>query len=135
MIPLVQRLSKTLSFAPFAGTAAKTFINCSTFTVDLFGNAEFLGELNKAERAALAPGPHLDYQNLRAINTLNDIVEEVLMECSVANPTKIRLYEWTRHLITVGGTNGVYGSSNPFKDKKIEEAFWFVFALHFLLNH
>jgi hypothetical protein len=78
LIPLVQRLSKTLSFTPFQQFAAKVFVNCSAYTVALHENPDFTRDLDKAMRTALSPGPNLDYQNLRAVNSLQDSLNELL---------------------------------------------------------
>lgn len=90
----------------------------------MHGNPDFIRSLDKAVRAALSPGPHLDYQNLMALNSLNDSLEQLLLGSSPADTVRIEFYEWSRHAITLAATDGVYGSSNPFLDKKIEEAFW-----------
>jgi hypothetical protein len=124
LIPLVQRLSKTLSFTPFQQFAAKIYVDCSNYTVDLHNNPDFMRDLDKATRAALSPGPQLDHQNLRAVNTLKECLEEVLSRNSTKEPAQIRFYDWLRHAITLAASNGVYGTSNPFLDKTIEEAFW-----------
>jgi hypothetical protein len=81
-------------------------------------------DFDKAMRTALSPGPHLDYQNLWAANSLKDSLEEVLLRSTINDPVQIGLYKWSRHAITLAATNGVYGNSNPFLDKRTEEAFW-----------
>lgn len=123
LIPFVQRLSKTLSFTPFQQFAAKVFINCSSYTVDLHTNQDFMRDLDKATRSALSPGPHLDYQNSRAVNSCKASLDELLGSFT-NDPVRIGLYQWSRHAVTLAATNAVFGSSNPFLDKKIEERFW-----------
>ena len=81
-------------------------------------------DLDKATRAALFPGPHLDYQNLRTVNSIKDSLEELFLAISPNDTVQIPLYQWTRHVVTLAATNGVFGTSNPFLDKQIEEAFW-----------
>jgi hypothetical protein len=61
LIPLVQRLSKTLSFTPFQQFAAKVYIDSSKYTIDLHDNPDFMRDLDKATRTALSPGPFIDY--------------------------------------------------------------------------
>ncbi|KAN0121753.1 cytochrome P450 [Hyaloscypha variabilis] len=124
LIPLVQRLSKTLSFTPFQQFATRVYIDCSSHTVDLHGNPDFTRDLDKVTRAALTPGPHLDYQNSRTVKSLNESLDELLLGSSPNDPVRIRLYQWSRDAVTLAATNGVFGSSNPFLDKKIEGAFW-----------
>jgi hypothetical protein len=120
----VQRLSKTLSFTPFQQFAAKAYVDCSDVTVDLHGNPEFMRDLDQAVRAALTPGPHLDYQNLRTANSLKNFFEDILEKSSSTDPVQVRLFEWTKHVITLAASDGIYGHSNPFLKKKYEDAFW-----------
>jgi hypothetical protein len=124
LIPLVQRLSKTLSFTPFQQLAAKAFVDCSAKTVELHGDPDFLCDLDKITKGALAPGTHLDYQNLRTVNSLEQEIDILLLGSSTDAPVRIRFYEWSKHAITLAATNGLYGNSNPFLDKHIEESFW-----------
>ena len=81
-------------------------------------------DLDKATRTALCPGPNLDYQNSRAMNSLNESLDKLLLGSSTNDPVRIRLYQWATHAISLAATNGVLGNSNPFLDGKIEEAFW-----------
>jgi hypothetical protein len=74
---------------------------------------------------SLSPGPHLDYQNLRATNSLKDMLDELLSQSSADSLGRLRLHEWIKHVITVAASNGVYGASNPFMDKQVEQAFWY----------
>jgi len=125
LIPLVQRLSKTLSFAPFMQVAAKAFVDCSKYTVDLHANPDFTRDLSRAMKDSLSPGPHLDYQNLRATNSLKDVIDKSFSRSSASNSSRLRLHEWVKHVITIAASNGVYGTSNPFLDAQVEHAFWY----------
>jgi hypothetical protein len=82
-------------------------------------------EFDTGRRAALSPGPQLDHQNLRTVNSLNNSVEELLSRTSPGKPVRIGFYEWSKHAITLAATDGVYGDSNPFRNEEIENAFWY----------
>lgn len=125
LIPLVQRMSKTLSFTPFTKVAAKGFVDCSKYTLDLHDNPDFTRDLGRAVKDALSPGPHLDDQNLRATNSLKHMLDESFPRSSSKTFGRFRLHEWTKHVILIASTNGVYGTSNPFLDKQVEKEFWY----------
>ena len=114
LVPIIQRTARTISFTPFLKLAAETFVKCSKFTVDLLGDDDFNREFNKITRDSLAPGSHLDYQNLRANNSFRDLLVETLAPAWKTTTARVSLHGWLRHLITVSASTGVYGSSNPF---------------------
>lgn len=97
-------------------------MGCTECTTELHGNPEFMRELAGATRTTLAPGPQLDHQNKRAIDVLLESMDEILSPGS----TRIQLYEWTKHLISLASTEGIYGSSNPFRERTDEDDFWYV---------
>jgi hypothetical protein len=124
LIPLVQRNSRTLSFNPFKQIGSKVYAGSSNYTVDLYGKPNFLRDIDKATSQSLAPGPQLDSLNLRATNSLKESLEELLSRNSAKETVRIRLYKWSTHAVTLAATNGVYGTSNPYLNKRIEDAFW-----------
>ena len=126
LFPLVQRLSKTLSFTPFQVFAAKAFSDCSDATIKLYGNDDFMRDLDKATKAALAPGPFLDYQNGRTADALNVAFNKLLSKCSTSEPVRLPFYAWSRDVITAAATHGIYGDSNPFANKEVADKFWYV---------
>lgn len=127
LIPLVQRLSKTISFTPFMQFAAKAFVDVSKFTFDLHADGDFTRDLSRVMKDSLAPGRHLDYQNLRATESLKDLLEQLISQSEKSGVVEVKLHEWVKHVITVAASDGVYGSANPFKDERVEKAFWYVF--------
>ncbi|QDS68831.1 hypothetical protein FKW77_006554 [Venturia effusa] len=119
LIPLVQRHSKTLSFTPFQKVVARDVSGCGTLTVGLHDDELFMRDFMRATREALAPGVHLDYQNRRAVVSLEEMLGGMGGEGG-----RLRLYEWVKHVITVASSDGVYGRRNPFRDEGVEKAFW-----------
>lgn len=127
LIPLVQRLSKTLSFTPFQQLTNKVLSDCTNYTVELHGDPDFMRELDKATRTALAPGTQLDSQNLKAADILVKSVDDLASDCSGSKPVRIQFWDWSTHVVTIASTNGVYGgSSNPFLKRELEETFWYI---------
>ena len=51
-------------------------------------------------------------------------LSELLDELEGRESSKIDLWEWVRHVVTIATTESTYGPMNPFKDKDVEEAFW-----------
>jgi cytochrome P450 len=98
----------------------KSFVGASDFSVNLYKDKNFLQELQRVNNTTLGPGPALDYQNLRANNSINELIDQTLEHGSV----KIGLYMWIRHIITIGATDGVFGTSNPFLKQKNRDIFW-----------
>lgn len=117
LVPAVQKASKTLSFRPFIQKAAKVMGDASPRVHELFGG-ELLDKTSVAMRSSLAPGPHLDAQNLRmGRRVLVDV--DVLLESS-----QVKLMEWTTHAIVQATSCGVYGEAHPFRDQEVADAFW-----------
>lgn len=81
-------------------------------------------EFQKTMRDALAPGPDLDYQNLRTNNSFMDLLENAFKADS--HLVQVDLYDWLRHMVTVAAGDGIFGSRNPLQAADIEKAFWSV---------
>jgi hypothetical protein len=90
----------------------------------LHDNPDFMHEFDRATRAAMMPGPHLDDQNGRMAETLSEILDDLTSSISLDKPAQVPLYQWSRHIITMAASRGVFGDSNPYMDKTVEEAFW-----------
>ena len=127
LIPLVQRQASNLSFKPFLQFALKAFVGASKYAQDLHGDPEFLRELYGRHKDALSPGEHLDYQNKRANESLNVLIDESIEPASKSSSGSVELdlYAWVRHIITIAATDGVFGTSNPFLDEANRQAFWY----------
>ena len=115
LIPLIQR-SKTLSFRPFMQTAAKHMGDANAATYETFGG-DFTDTFSHAHKSSLAPGPNLDEQNLRMGDRALIDVEEVMGK-------KVKLLEWVRYTVVQASACGILGVEHPFRDPKIDEAFW-----------
>lgn len=75
-------------------------------------------------RAGLKPGPQLDEMN-------RVMIQEIANSLDALQPAKgeartVGLYTWLRDAITIATTRSVYGPMNPYEDKAIADAFWYV---------
>ena len=73
-------------------------------------------------REALAPGIHLDEQNLRMANQALDVITKTV------RIGQMELRQWTEHMILQATSAGFYGMEHPFKDPALEDAMWYVQA-------
>ncbi|KAH6686665.1 cytochrome P450 [Plectosphaerella plurivora] len=117
LIPLIQKASKTLSFRPFLQISAKRFGGASAVTQELYTEA-FADGFGEVMKTTLAPGPHLDEQNLRmgaeVINQLNKLTKM----------KEVCMLEWTRHTIVHASSFAVYGDGHPYSSPEVKDAFW-----------
>ena len=120
----IQQNPKTLVFEPFTLFSAKRMGGVSPQTLDLLQSKQASGSTLASEILhGMHPsllGKPLDHMNERMIRRLRPFIDEL------GNAGTVDLYEWTRHSITVASTDSSYGDMNPYKDRKVEDAFWFV---------
>lgn len=138
VIQAVQKQVKTLAFQPIqvqfsvqlcgASKEAKRILEEEMdMEVGRFGN------IFTAMHNALNPGRHQDALNLAMMEHVYESVEQLGQTLGVdvgseqkrAGQMEISLFKWLRHHVTLATTNSVYGSHNPFRDEKVENAFWY----------
>lgn len=126
LLPLIQRQSRQLSFRPMLRLVARRWGDASDATDALFAGSHLAADFGRAMTASLAPGPHLDAQNLRMARRALLDVDELLARAVAAPPDghRTRLLEWTRHAAMQASSCGVYGNSHPFLDPDTAAAFW-----------
>ncbi|KAK4185839.1 cytochrome P450 [Podospora australis] len=107
--------SKTLSFTPFLKVPADAV---SSEAFGLFDGA-LLDKFSTGTKEALAPGPHLDAQNLRMGRQLLIHANEML-----ASNEAVGLFAWAKHAIVQATAVGLYGAEHPFKNREVEDALW-----------
>lgn len=122
LIPSIQKSSKTLSFRPFIQTSAKRFGGASVATQDLHTEA-FVDDFGQVMKTTLAPGPHLDEQNLRMGE------EAVIQVNELAEMKEVYLMEWTKHTILHASSYAIYGDGHPYSTPEVKDAFWCVSQL------
>jgi hypothetical protein len=121
LLPIIQK-QKTLSFRPFLQITAWKHGDATDDTYQKFGG-KFADDLSHYVRQSLAPGPHLDEQNLRMGNRL--VVEfNDLLNASPGESKQMHLLEWSRRAVVQASSCGVYGEQHPFLDPEVEKSFW-----------
>lgn len=81
------------------------------------------GGLSNKVLHAMAPalsGQGLDRMNLRMIKLLSPFMDQL------GRKPETDLYQWCRDAITAASTDAVYGPLNPYKDKEVVDAWWYV---------
>ncbi|KAH7130988.1 cytochrome P450 [Dactylonectria macrodidyma] len=119
LTPMIQKSSKTLSFRPFMQTAAKIMGDVTNETYEIFGT-DVVDDLSHGVKIALGPGQFLDKQNLRMGKRVMHDIDELVR----SGTNKVFLLEWTRHAVVQASSCGVWGEVHPFRDPKVEAAFW-----------
>ena len=77
--------------------------------------------LNDVVRTTLAPGPGLEGMDRVMLRSVEASFDKL---CAHGQPKKIQLQQWLGHEMTMATTEAVYGPENPYKDPKVEAAFW-----------
>lgn len=132
LIKLIQKQPKVFAFPPIAAHFSKSFCLSSKEANDIIdintngddGDFGYVPSFYKMLAPSLAPGPGLDEMNRVMIENVAISLESLAVPATKGQ--KIMLSSWLRHEITVATTNSVYGPLNPFKDRKVEDAFWYV---------
>ncbi|KAM0551217.1 hypothetical protein ACHAPJ_008562 [Fusarium lateritium] len=122
LIPIIQKASKTLSFRPFMQTAAKLMGDAKPETYEVFGS-EWVDSFSHAHKTGLAMGPSLDEQNLRMSDRVSIDIDALLAK-GKDGVSKVFLLEWSKYAVVQASACGIFGVKHPFRDPKVEEAFW-----------
>ncbi|RDW93638.1 cytochrome P450 [Aspergillus mulundensis] len=81
---------------------------------------------NQALLHAMHPtltGKPLDRMNERMVRLLSPLVDQLIDEGQKGRP--VDLYAWCQHAITFASTEASYGRLNPYKERSVEEGFWY----------
>ena len=127
-VQAIQKQSKTLSFWPmeakFTGqlgdlsSEGRAILESNVMGAQ--GRASLFVEGMKMTHQAVRPGQSLDDMNKVTAKTLQRELDGI----DGTKNASIDLWAFTRHIMTLASTDGVYGSSNPYRDIAIEQAFW-----------
>ena len=132
LIGAVQRQPKALAFPPIGVKFALSLAGSSKeaksiATSNINGEDGDYGlsmEFNKVTYPALSPGKPLEAMYRIIIPQITASLDSLRAE--KRNGETIELTHWVRQELTIAITDCVYGPSNPFKDKAVEEAFWYI---------
>ena len=131
LIKQIQKMPKQLAFPPIAAQFAMTVCASSKEANDILKinvNGEqgddwgYTMTFYKILQPSLAPGPALDAMNRVMIQNVAASMEK--LNSMNGKSFRIELSKWLRYEVTMATTNSVYGPMNPFKDPKVENAFW-----------
>ncbi|KAG8417042.1 hypothetical protein J3459_013009 [Metarhizium acridum] len=117
LLPMIQKQSKSLSFRPFLQITARKHGDASDKTYEIYGG-DLTYHLSHAVRTSLAPGPHLDEQNLRMGKRVLIEIDDLLNRGGPFEARNIHLLEWKRHLVVQASSCGVCGDQHPLLDPK-----------------
>ncbi|KAI1074871.1 cytochrome P450 [Whalleya microplaca] len=129
LISLIDRRSRTISFAPYVVQFAKRILIPSQHGLDALG--EDLLEENgpvglrpetlKVMHHSLSPG-----KDLQAITqVMLKSVTSLLHSAEIDKEEGTKLFEMTRKIVTQASTDAIYGAEqNPFQDPIVHHGFW-----------
>ncbi|KAI0449782.1 cytochrome P450 [Xylaria acuta] len=120
LLPLITKAHKVISFTPFVKVSAERIAGNSRPACNLF-DGSLLQDYSQSIKATLAPGRPLDEMNMR---TGQVSVIEVGNLVKDGKGNRISLLEWARHTAIQASSNGVFGAEHPFRNLKVEKAFW-----------
>ncbi|KAI0377025.1 cytochrome P450 [Hypomontagnella monticulosa] len=122
VIQAIQKESKALAFQPIQARFSVRLCGASRQAYrilqrDMECDGEY-GNIYTAMHRALAPGESLNDMSRVMIGRVREFVE------GIPSKSTVRLDEWLRHHVTQATTDAVYGPHNPFRDLRVERAFW-----------
>ncbi|KAI1333952.1 cytochrome P450 [Xylariaceae sp. FL0016] len=111
--------SKTVSLRPFLRTANKIHGDISDIAHTTF-DGDLVEIFSNRTKEALAPGPHMDEQNLRMGEESVHEVSQLLNH----EQKEFQLFDWAKRVIVHATGVSLFGSEHPFKDTEIAGAMW-----------
>lgn len=116
--------SKVVSVRPFLRSAGRIHGTISEEAYATF-DGHLADHFSDRTKDAMAPGPHMDEQNLRMGQESVVEVDALLS----GNRKEMKLWEWSKNVIMQAMGVGLFGREHPFKDKEIADAMWYVLRL------
>lgn len=119
LVPAVQKLHKTLSFAAVAAASARIFLvskqGREVIARGLMQDGSYTANFGAAIHPALAPGAHLNHMNRAAARS----IAASLDARQAWGPQETNLFDWVRDQIVLATSDAVYGPHNPFRDPEV----------------
>lgn len=120
LIPAVQRLHRTVSFAAIEAQAATGIFLIGKPAKDvirhgLMEDDSYTGTFAAALHPALKPGANLDDMNRIAAQTIASSLGKRQADGSKA----CNLFDWVRDNIVLASSDAVYGAHNPLRDPEV----------------
>ncbi|KAK7932287.1 cytochrome P450 [Apiospora marii] len=129
-LALIQRIDRhilTVAFAPIQARACEKAMGVGASGMakiqkDKVAEEGYLRSFPRAIAPAAAPGPGLDALNRAAVGKFAASFDR--LAARRRPKVVVHLYHWIRHEIFAATMDASYGPHNPFRDPRIEEA-WF----------
>ena len=122
LILAVQRNSKALTFEALLNSAAKVagISDMETLNrpLDDSGFTVHMKSVQVIQKTLLGEG--LNEMNARMIGYMKVAIDSLEQQ-----KDPISLHTWIKHGITIASTDAMYGARNPYRDPKVEAAFWY----------
>lgn len=120
LIPALQRLYRTVSFAAIEAQAAASIFLISKSAKDVIRQGlmeadSYTGTFAAALHPALKPGVNLDDMNRIAARTIASSLDKLQAHGSKT----VNLFDWVRDEMVLASTDAVYGPHNPLRDPDI----------------
>ena len=109
-----------VSLRPFLADATKTYGRVSKEGHAVFD--KLADEFSERTIHALAPGPHLDDQNLRMGD--QSVIE--ISETLANGDDGTQLFQWSISTIIRATGASLFGVEHPFRDQDLVDAMWYV---------
>ncbi|KAH7030234.1 putative cytochrome P450 [Macrophomina phaseolina] len=124
LISPIQRNSRALSFEYFINLSASAFLGVKGPGMELL-REEQKGGGGLGAKIAHAMNPTLLGDGLDRMNeTMIAYLKTSIDQLGASSAPEHDLVAWCRHAITIAATDSAYGKLNPYKDPRLEEAFW-----------
>lgn len=88
------------------------------------GEWGLMEDVHHAIKNSLKPGADLDDMNREMIKVVGAELDNLERSTAVGGSRQLRLWAWTRNIISEATTKSVYGPDNPYNDPKVMEDFW-----------
>lgn len=125
LIPVVQRLYRTVSFGAIEAQAAANICSLSKPANDvvaqgLMDDDSYTAKFASAIHPALTPGPNLDAINRNAAQSIACSLDSLQKE----GGRTVNLFDWLRDEIILATSDAVYGPHNPLRDPELLKSWW-----------
>lgn len=129
LMQAVQRNNKTISFEPLLDFSIRNIAGAQDKKILhlMQSGSGGLGHASKIVHA-LPPtltGKSLDEMNLRMVKLMRPFIDKM---GEMGEKGTFDLYRWCQDAITDASTDATYGPLNPYADKEVANAFWYVDA-------
>lgn len=124
LIPAVQKLWRTVSFAAIEAQTVTSIFLCSkagqnVIKSGLMEDDSYTGTFASAIHPALKPGTNLDDMNKAAARTIAASLDRL----QAGGSMETNLFDWVRDEVVLATSDAVYGPKNPLRDPDVLKAY------------